>query len=220
MQLALEPASFDPAASDRCFALAVNNYAAVVLAPPLVAAVSAAAPAVRLDLRPSGTLDIADRLDRGDLDLAIGSVESPGERFASAPLLEDPFVMVMRRGHPASRRKLAAADVAALPHLEISSSREDTGFVDRWLGESGAARQIALRAPFLSAASILVQSDLVATLSRRIAQEFVRNHPLQICTPPYESPTVRTLMLWHRRLDRHPAHRWLRDVVQSVTKSL
>jgi len=54
MQLALEPAAFDPAAADRRFTLAVNNYAAVVLAPPLVAAVSAAAPAVRLDLRPSG----------------------------------------------------------------------------------------------------------------------------------------------------------------------
>ena len=220
MQFALEPAAFDPAASDRRFVLAVNNYAAVVLAPPLVAAVSAAAPAVRLDLRPSGTLDIADRLDRGDLDLTIGSVDSPGERFASAQLLEDPFVLVMRRGHPASRRKLSAEDFAALPHLEISSSREDTGFIDRWLGESGATRRIALRAPYLSAAPILAQSDLVATLSHRIAQEFVRNHPLQICTPPYESPRVRTVMLWHRRLDRHPAHRWLRDIVRSVTKSL
>jgi DNA-binding transcriptional LysR family regulator len=35
-----------------------------------------------------------------------------------------------------------------------------------------------------------------------------------------ESAHVRTAMLWHRRLDRHPAHRWLRDVVMSVTKSL
>jgi hypothetical protein len=24
----------------------------------------------------------------------------------------------------------------------------------------------------------------------------------------------------HRRLDRHPAHRWLRDVILSVAKSL
>src|SRR5882672_7488131 len=32
MQLALEPAVFDPASSDRRFRLAVNNYAAVVLA--------------------------------------------------------------------------------------------------------------------------------------------------------------------------------------------
>jgi len=220
MQLALEPAAFDPAASDRRFALAINNYAAVVLAPPLVAAVSAGAPAVHLALRPSGTLDIVERLDRGDLDLTIGSVDSPGERFATAPLLEDPFVMVMRRGHPASRRKLSAAAFAALPHLEISSSGEDTGFIDRWLVASGLVRRIGLRAPYLSAGPILVQSDMVATLSRRIAQEFVRNHPLQIREPPYDSPRVRTTMLWHRRLDRHPAHRWLRDVILSVSKSL
>jgi DNA-binding transcriptional LysR family regulator len=220
MQLALEPETFIPAEADRRFALAVNNYAAVVLAPPLVAAVSAAAPAVRLDLRPSGTLDIVAHLDRGDVDLALGGTESPGERFATAALLEDPFVMVMRRGHPASQRKLSAAAFAALPHLEISSSREDTGFIDRWLGESGFVRRIALRTPYLSAAPILAQSDLVATLSRRIAQEFVRNHPLELRKPPYDSPRVRTLMLWHRRLDRHPAHRWLRDVILSVAKSL
>jgi DNA-binding transcriptional LysR family regulator len=220
MQLALEPAAFDPAASDRRFALAVNNYAAVVLAPPLVAAASAAAPAVQLDLRPSGTLAIVDHLDRGDLDLALGSMDSPGERFATAPLLEDPFVLVMRRGHPASRGKLSAAAFASLPHLEISSSREDTGFVDSWLAERGLVARIALRAPYLSAAAILVQSDMVATLSRRIAQELVRNHPLQIREPPYDSPRVRTVMLWHRRLDGHPAHRWLREIILSVTKSL
>jgi DNA-binding transcriptional LysR family regulator len=220
MQLALEPAVFEPATSDRRFALSVNNYAAVVLAPPLVAAVTAAAPSVQLDLRPSGTLDIVEQLDRGDLDLAVGSLDNPGERFATAPLLEDPFVMVMRRGHPASRRKLTAVAFAALPHLEISSSGEDTRFIDRWLSERGGERRIALRAPYLSAAPILVQSDLVATLSRRIAQEFVRNHPLQIRQPPYDPPRVRTSMLWHRRLDRHPAHRWLRDVILSVTKNL
>src|SRR5258706_12579995 len=60
MQLALEPAAFDPAASDRGFVVVVNNYTAVVLAAPLVTAASAAAPAIRLDLRPSGTLDVVD----------------------------------------------------------------------------------------------------------------------------------------------------------------
>src|SRR6266404_2058746 len=181
----------------------------------------AAAPRVRLDLRPSGTLDVVDLLDRGDLDLAITGIGSPGKRFASVLLLEDPFVMVMRRGHPASRRKLSAAAFAALPHLEISSSLEDTSFIDRWLAERGVARRIALRAPYLSAAALLLHSDLVATLSRRFAQVFVRDHPLlQLCKPPYQSPCVRTVMLWHRRLDGHPAHRWLRDVIVSVTKHL
>src|SRR6266851_75504 len=67
MQLALEPETFVPAAADRGFAVAVNNYAAVVVAPPLAATVAAAAPGVRLDLRPSGTLDIVAALDRAAL---------------------------------------------------------------------------------------------------------------------------------------------------------
>jgi DNA-binding transcriptional LysR family regulator len=220
MQLALEPTAFDPAASDRRFALAVNNYAAVVFAPPLVATVSAAAPAVQLDLQPSGTLDIIDRLDRGELDLALGSMTIPGERFAVLPLLEDSFVIVMRRDHPAGGRKLSAAAFAALSHVEISSGLEDNAVVDRWLAERGFVRRIAVRAPYLSAAAILAQSDMVAMLSRRIAQDMVRSHPLRICEPPYDSPHVQTVMLWHRRLDRHPAHRWLRDAVLSVSKGL
>src|SRR5260370_17374790 len=69
MQLALEPAAFDPAASDRRFALAVNNYAAVVIAPPLVAAVWAAAPAVYPDLRPSRPLAIFAPLHPAHLHL-------------------------------------------------------------------------------------------------------------------------------------------------------
>src|ERR1017187_8749351 len=58
IQLALEPAAFDPAKSDRRFRLAINNYSAVVLASPLVAAVSAAAPMVQLNLEPSGTMNV------------------------------------------------------------------------------------------------------------------------------------------------------------------
>ena len=50
IQLALEPIAFDPATSDRRFVLAVNNYAAVVIAPPLAAAIARAS---ALQPRPS-----------------------------------------------------------------------------------------------------------------------------------------------------------------------
>lgn len=220
LQRALQPEAFVPATADRRFTLAVNNYAAVVVAPPLVTAVSTAAPSVQLDLRPSGTLDIMECLDRGDLDLAIGSLDSFGERFACTQLLEDEFVMVMRRRHPAGRRALSAKVLAGLTHLDISSSGENTDFLDAWLTERGLTRRIALRAPHLSARAILSRSDLAATPSRRVAQEFVRTDRLQIHELPVKSPVIRTTMLWHRRLDNHPAHRWLRDVIIAVTKNL
>src|SRR6266446_9497627 len=52
MEQALEPETFVPTQANRRFSIAINNYAAIVMAAPLVAAVAAAAPLVQLDLRP------------------------------------------------------------------------------------------------------------------------------------------------------------------------
>src|SRR5260221_9382431 len=150
MQLALEPAAFDPAASDRGFVVVVNNYSAVVLTPALVTAAAAAAPGVRLDLRPRGTLDVVERLDRGDLDLAVGSLENPGERFATETLLEDPYVTVMRRGHSAGPRKPTPKAVAHLPPPQLPSPHPGPHLLDPWAGQPGPPPPHPPRAPPLS----------------------------------------------------------------------
>src|ERR1700749_437066 len=54
LQLAIEGDPFDPSTADRRFAIAVNNYAAVVAVGPIVAAVRAQAPKLRLQFVPSG----------------------------------------------------------------------------------------------------------------------------------------------------------------------
>jgi DNA-binding transcriptional LysR family regulator len=220
MQRALEPETFVAAQATRRFSIAINNYAAIVMAAPLVAAVSAAAPGVQLDLRPSGTLDVFDHLDRGDLDVAIGTFDAVGERFGSAALLKDQFVAVMRTGHPAGRGKLSADTFGAQPHVAISSSGDDTGFIDRSLATRGAKRRIALRLPYLAAGAVLAHSDMVATLSRRVAETLVQGAALQVRELPFASPTIHTSLAWHRKLDGYPAHRWLRDLIVSVSRRL
>src|SRR4051794_10049292 len=100
MQLALEPEVFGPAQGGGRFAIAVDNCAAIVAAPDLVGAAATAAPGVRLDLRPSGTLDVEDLIDRGELDLAIGPFTAGRERFVARRLFGDAFVAVLRRGPP------------------------------------------------------------------------------------------------------------------------
>jgi hypothetical protein len=67
-----------PETAERRFAIAVNNHAALVLTAPLAAVATAEAPGVLLDFVPSGMVDLADRLDRGELDLAIGGAAAPG----------------------------------------------------------------------------------------------------------------------------------------------
>jgi DNA-binding transcriptional LysR family regulator len=198
----------------------VNNYAAVVVVGPIVAAVRAQAPNVRLSLVPSGTLNLGDRLDRGELDLAISAREIDGERFASQLLIEDRFAAVLRSGHPALRKKLTATSLAELQHLGISSSRENLTFVDEFLKAQESARFVASDVPYLSAGAVLVQSNLVAILGRKLAMEFRRAYPIEIRELPFEAPPLHSLMSWHRRFDDVPAHRWLRGTIVGATTTL
>ena len=104
--------------------------------------------------------------------------------------------------------------------MAISSSGDDTGFIDRSLATRGTKRRIALRLPYLSAGPVLAKSDMVATLSRRVAEALARGAAVQFRELPFTSPMVRTSMLWHRKLDGYPAHRWLRDLIASVSRGL
>jgi DNA-binding transcriptional LysR family regulator len=109
---------------------------------------------------------------------------------------------------------------AALSHLEISSVTYDTEFIDLALARRKLTRRIQLRAPFLSAVRILVTSDMVSVLQRRVAEELVRYRPLLIRPLPHSSPTIETAMIWPRWLENQPAHRWLREIVTAMSKGL
>jgi DNA-binding transcriptional LysR family regulator len=220
LQLAVEGDTFDPSTAERRFTIAVNNYAAVVAVGPIVAAVRAQAPNVRLSFVPSGTLNLTDRLDRGELDLVVSARAIDGERFASQLLIEDRFVAVLRSGHPALRKKLTAASLAELQHLGISSSREDLTFLDEFLKAHKSARVVASDVPYLSAGAVLVQSNLVAVLGRKLALEFRRAYPIEIRELPFEAPLLHSVMSWHRRFDDVPAHRWLRGTIVGTTNTL
>lgn len=220
LQAALEPETFVPSLTQRRFSIAVNNYAAVVLAGPIAAACAALAPGVELSLRPSGNLELTALLDRGELDLAISSLEIVGERFASALLVEDRYVAAMRRGHPAIGRTLDIETLGALPHLGISSSGEDMRFLDLALAEAGLTRHVTLEVPYLAAGAVLIQSDSVAVLGRQLAYEFRRAYAIELADLPLQSPPLRSVMIWPRRLDSQPAHQWLRQTVATVASQL
>jgi DNA-binding transcriptional LysR family regulator len=220
LQHSLEPSEFIALEATRNFRVAVDNYPAIVLVGRLAARIAKIAPNVTLEFRPSGTLNVLDLLDRGELELAIGLLPEPGERFSRLSLLHDDFVVVLRKDHPAAARKLSMEVFAELSHLVVSSVRYGTDFIDEALARRKLKRRVQLRAPFLSTVRILVASDMVSVLERRVAEELVRYRPLVIRPLPHASQTLETAMIWPRWLDNQPAHRWLRETVWSAAKAL
>jgi DNA-binding transcriptional LysR family regulator len=221
LQQSLEPLQFDASKATATFRIAVDNYAAIVLVGPIAAHVARIAPGVRLDFRPSGTLNVVDQLDRSELHLAMGPAAAPGERFSRRRLLQDQFVVVHRKGHPgANAREFSTETLATLPQLEISSARFGAEFVETGVARSKPGLRPAMRAPFLSAAQILATSDLVAVLPLNVAKSMTRSHHLVFRQLSRSPKPIEAAMVWLRRLDNQPAHAWLRDVIGSVANDV
>jgi DNA-binding transcriptional LysR family regulator len=217
LQVTLEADEFVAAESSREFKIAANNYAARAVVPALVHSVAKLAPSVVLDVRPVGLLNVLDQLDNGSVELALSTLVEGGDRFKTVGVVEDEYVAVLANNHPeATAAELTIESFAALPHVSITSSGDDAHFVDDALSEHGLARFVAIKVPLHSLRSVLIGSQAVAVLPRRVAADFAAHSPLTTRTLPFPSPRIALSMIWHRRLDSHPAHRWLRATLRSL----
>jgi DNA-binding transcriptional LysR family regulator len=216
----LEPLEFDPVRSTRSFTLLVNNYAARAIVPPLAGMIAEAAPGVSLDIRPLGTSNVLDQLDSGNADVALASLVDGGDRFKCVRIADDDYVVVLDRQHPATQvAALTAQHLAAIPHIVVTSSGDDTGFVDDALSEHGLARKVAVRVPFLSIVLMLVGADRLAIVPRRAANGLIMICPLVLKELPFASPRTELSMIWHRGLDKDPAQQWLRAMVRDSVQA-
>lgn len=201
-----EAETFDAARSQRRFVVHMSDIGAEEFLPPLMAAIGREAPGVRVEAVQLAAEAIAPALQDGRLDLAFGYL--PGlAGTESAPILQERYVVLLRRGHP-----LAAAlrDRAALDRLDfvlVASHAEPA----RALHLLGLQPRIRLTLPhFMVVPAILESTDLAVILPLRPALRFAARHALQVVEPDLGLPPFTVAMHWTWRSAHDPGHRWLR----------
>ena len=216
------PPAFDPATARRTFKLGSSDYSEHIIMPPLMKRLASAAPRMELFGR-SAPADDGASLANGDLDLVIAPPELYAGRagLLTAELWSDDFVVVMRKGHPSSRKKLTVARYAEAQHAFIAPSGRPGGVVDEALAAVGRSRHIAFTTPnFLVAPQVIASTDLIITLASRIARAFAKRLPLLMVPPPLALRGFRIAMAWHERNDADPAHRFLRAQIVAAAQRL
>jgi DNA-binding transcriptional LysR family regulator len=219
-------ASLDLAGLKRCFTIRANEGFVETVAAPLVAAVTAAAPNVRLRFAPKPDKDVR-ALREGLVDLEIGVLGQSGPEVRVQTLFRDHFVCAVREGHPLlANGTITAERYAACGHVVASRRGHERGPVDDALAARGLTRTVIVVVPsFRAALAVASVSDLVALVTSSFfnatqghqAQSRVaefRSFPLPV---PTESITVS--QMWHPRLDADPAHRWLRGAVLATCRA-
>ena len=217
----LEDSTFDPATSDRVFAIGMSDYVEFTLLPRLMQQLQAVAPGINLQIRSGDRQALFDLLDNGSIDIACGLFPEAVPWHHEQALFQDTYVCAARHDHPSLRETLSFDDYIALPHLLVSIKEDRLGRVDNLLAQQGLKRQVALSIPhFLAAPFALAQTDLIATLACRVALGFSQIQVLKLLPLPFELEGFTVAMRWHRSSQNSPANQWLRSLITGVAQAL
>jgi DNA-binding transcriptional LysR family regulator len=221
--LSPQASHLDVASLERTFTLRAGEGFVERFSAPLVAAVTAAAPGVRLRFAPKPDKD-AGPLREGRIDLEIGVLGASAPEVRTQFLFRDNFAGAVRVGHPLLTGPVTPERYAACRHVVASRKETFEGPVDAALAELGLEREIVAIVPgYPDAMRIARQSDLVALvpcscLGDALASSDPLMHGLAGFELPVRTPEIVISAMWHPRVDADPAHRWLRGAVVAVCR--
>jgi DNA-binding transcriptional LysR family regulator len=210
--------NFIPENTRRNFHFSLWEYAEALLLPPLLQQLADAAPGMSITTSRVKRRDLETELASGAVDLAIEIPMTVSDRIRHKWLLNEPFVVMARQGHPAITNKLDLDTYLGQRHVQVSSRRHGPSLIDVELNRRGLRRQVFLRSQHNHTACMVVtKTDMLLTLPERHAELLnADSRSLRVYPFPLETPRLEAHLYWHESVENDPANRWLRKEIEKI----
>ena len=211
-----EARTFEPRKADKRFRIHLSDIGEARFLPPLMLALHERAPHVQLETLPMPLAEIADALDRGSLDIAIGFL--PGVTGTQQQvLLSDHYAVLLRQAHPVLKglrgKRLGQEALYRLDFVAVRSHSETL----RILRTLDLQDQVRLSAAhFMAVPSIVRQTDLAVIMPAEIAETFEAQGGYVMLQADLPESAFDVSLHWSWRFAREPANLWLRELVSKV----
>ncbi len=210
LDTALQPDDFDPQKVSMTLNVAVTDYSLNTVITPLLPRFRELAPELKIACHWLNESTLAEKMERGELDLALVIPETTPLDLKSRLLFEEHYVWVMRQAHPLAE---AAPDVTTFcqaGHAIVSyNGGAFSGITDEKLRELGLSRNVVLSVPgFFVLLDMVRTSDLFAVVPARIARQVP---DLKVLPLPVDVPGFAKYLVWHGRTHHSPVHGWIRE---------
>jgi DNA-binding transcriptional LysR family regulator len=205
---------FEPTSVKRSMTIGMTDIGEIVFLPALVERLRRDAPGISLATVRITATTLRDDMEAGKVDLAIGPLPQLKAGFFQRRLFRQRYVCLFRKGHALDRKRVSLADFKAAEHPIIVSAGTGHGKVDDLIRRAGVERTVRLTIPhFVSVGPLLRRTDMVATVTERLAESLAEPFDLTFRPHPIDLPEVAINVFWHAKVHRSPAHQWLRGVV-------
>lgn len=211
------PPPFDPATCDRTIRVMASDYITEVLLTTALTDLHQTAPHMRFEVQPMSEA-LLESLERGFIDLLITIDYAISADHPSQILFEDDYVVVGWNGNPAMTGPMTKELYFDLGHVTARFGRgRVSAFEDWFVRRQKRPRRVEIVAPsFMSLPGLVLGSNRIATMHRRLAHKIAEYLPLTLREMPLEIPPIREAIQWHISSNNDPAIRW---VVERIVAS-
>lgn len=212
---------FDPGTSKRHFRLVTSDYLISVLFARVIQHLQKEAPNVTFEmLGPSD--NSGELLIRGEVDLMIVPERYIIEGHPSQLLFEEDHVCVVCKDNTQIGDSLSLEQYMQMGHISVGFGRTRHMSIEDWfMSQYGFNRRIeVITNDFNTLPQLVVGTERIATMHKRLAELYATYLPLRILPTPVQVPIMREYMLWHRSMDGAPMHRWIRERISQCIHNI
>ncbi|MCJ2183598.1 LysR family transcriptional regulator [Novosphingobium sp. 1949] len=210
---------FDPATAERQISIMASDYSTQVLLTQALAEMEAKAPGIRFEIQPMNDNPI-DTLERGYVDLLLTIDYAISTDHPSQVLFEDDYVVLGWKGNPAMDGPMTREKYFSLGHVTARFGKSRVAAFDDWfVRRQKQQRKVEVVAPtFLSLAGLVMNTNRIATVHRRMAESFTRSMPLVMRETPFDIPPIRETVQWHITNSNDAALRWVVEQMAAASQ--
>jgi DNA-binding transcriptional LysR family regulator len=219
--LLVSPNDFDPASTRQTFTIALPDHILPLMFSGFMREFRRRAPLARLVMRALGPdYDFEGALASGNADIVISNWPTPPLHLRRSVLFEDQFVCLVAKDHAFTRQPPTIDEYLQASHIAPADyAIAQRGVVETHLSAVRLQRERRVVISYFSMAPyLLVDTDLVFTVTRHFAEHFASILPLAIVESPVAYPPIQFYQLWHERMHHSPMHRWLRQTVGEMKR--
>ncbi|MGN6105215.1 MAG: LysR family transcriptional regulator [Kofleriaceae bacterium] len=212
---ALAPAEFDPRTSDRTLRIGLSDMTEVWLLPPLLRALEARAPQMRVIAVPVQFRTVGEALVAGRVDLAVTVADQLPAGILRRALYVGEFTCLYDPAHVRIGRRLTEATYFAHDHVVVSYNGDLRGVVEDVLRKQRRVRCSV--SSFANLGALIEGTSLLATVPSVVARQIRRTYPkLRTTALPFTAGGAPLELLWPAALDDDAPCRFVRDELAAI----
>ncbi len=211
--------TFDPATTQETFKIAMSDYAEATIGVNLIQQIASQASGIKIRVNNLEKETVMEDLDANRLDLAINPLLNLKSWHVSQDLYREEFVCVFRGDDRVD--ELCLDDYIERSHILVSMKDDFQGKSDLILERQQQSRRVIWSTShFMAVPFLLNNSDCVALLPRRMAQQCAKSMNLEILPPPIPLEGFTVSMVWHQSNTNNLAHQWLRQQIIEAVRDI